>query len=119
MTTESSPWFPYRPSLEAPIRLFCFPYAGGGASAYRSWAEAMPPAVEVWPIQLPGREARHAEATYTQCLPLAEAIAEALHAYLDKPFVFFGHSMGALLCFEVTRQLRKRRRPQPSVLVVS
>ena len=95
-------------STSAKIRLFCFPYAGGGASTYRSWESQLPPEIEVCPIQLPGRENRISEAPFTQLTELVEALADVLKPVLDKPFAFYGHSMGGLLAFEVAKCLRDR-----------
>jgi medium-chain acyl-[acyl-carrier-protein] hydrolase len=106
-------------SLCATIRLFCFPYAGGGASAYRSWAARLGPSVDVCAIELPGRETRLGEPCFTSFAKLVEALDGALAGYLDKPFVFFGHSMGALVAFALTRRLRARHAPTPVHLMVS
>ncbi|WP_449418332.1 alpha/beta fold hydrolase [Phormidium nigroviride] len=95
-------------STSAKIRLFCFPYAGGGASTYRSWESQLPPEIEVCPIQLPGRENRISEAPITEFTELVEALADVLKPMLDRPFAFYGHSMGGLLAFEVAKSLRDR-----------
>src|SRR5579875_3755851 len=97
----------YRPNEQARLRLFCFPYAGGGASLFRAWLDALPPEVELCGIQLPGRESRLGEPAYTRIVPLVEALAGAIVPYLDRPFAFYGHSMGALVSFELARQLRR------------
>jgi len=99
--------------------MFCFPYAGGGASAYRGWAASLPPSVEVCPVQLPGRESRLREPPFTRPEALIQAVADALIPYLDMPFVFFGHSMGGMIGFELTRELRRRGKAQPLHLFVS
>jgi medium-chain acyl-[acyl-carrier-protein] hydrolase len=104
---------------QAQMRLFCFPYAGGGAAAYFRWSQLLPPDVELYAIRLPGRESRLREAPYVRLVPLIEDMAGALTPYLDKPFAFFGHSMGASLAFELTRWLRRRNMPQPLHLVAS
>lgn len=113
-------WLPrHQPNPRAQIRLFCFPYAGAGISCFRSWAEYLPPEIEVCPIQLPGRENRRQEAPLTRMKLVIEKLAPLLQPYLDKPYAFFGHSMGALLSFELARELRRRNLPQPSRLLVS
>jgi medium-chain acyl-[acyl-carrier-protein] hydrolase len=103
----------------ARLRLFCFPYAGGAASAYRSWAETLPSEVDVCAIQLPGRGSRFREAPFRRAADLVPTVADALRPYLDVPFALFGHSMGALVVFELVRELRRRAGPVPLLLAVS
>jgi surfactin synthase thioesterase subunit len=104
---------------QARLRLFCFPYAGSGASIFRTWSDALPADVEVCPIQFPGRGTRLMETPFTQLSPLVQALAQALVPLLDKPFAFFGHSLGALVSFELARQLRRQAGIQPIHLFVS
>lgn len=106
----------YRPDAQARMRLFCFSYAGGGASVFRSWPDLLPPEVEVCGVQLPGHEHRLGEPAYTRLAPLVQALADAISPYLDRPFAFFGHSMGALVSFELTRQLRRTSDRHPVCL---
>jgi medium-chain acyl-[acyl-carrier-protein] hydrolase len=101
------------------MRLFCFPYAGGGASIYRNWQESFPPSIEVCPVQLPGREARLSEPPFTDIATLVEAAAQALRPLFDKPFAFFGHSMGALIGHELAHLLRRDKAVAPAHLFVS
>lgn len=109
----------HQPRAHARLRLFCFPYAGGGASIFRTWWLDMPEEVEVCSIQLPGREKMVRTAPFTQLVPLVDKMVQVLLPYLDIPFVFFGHSMGALLSFELARQLRKQKALTPVHLFVS
>jgi medium-chain acyl-[acyl-carrier-protein] hydrolase len=104
---------------QARLRLFCFPYAGTGASIFRTWSDSLPADIEVCPIQFPGRGARTMETPFTQLAPLVQALAQALVPLLDKPFAFFGHSLGALVGFELARQLRRQSGVQPIRLFVS
>jgi medium-chain acyl-[acyl-carrier-protein] hydrolase len=108
-----------KPNPAASLRIFCFPYAGVGASAYRMWLTAFPPDVEVCVVQPPGRESRFGEPSFTDVGALADAAADALVPHLALPFVFFGHSLGALTAFEVTRRLRARGETGPLRLFVS
>jgi surfactin synthase thioesterase subunit len=101
------------------MRLFCFPYAGASASAYRTWPERLPAGVEVWAAQLPGRGPRLRELPLTRPEPLLAALEAALAPHLGEPFAFFGHSMGGLIAFELCRRLRARGRPSPAHLFVS
>ena len=113
-------WFPSaEPKPETRLRLFCFPYAGAGASAFRGWAEAMPPTVLLSPARLPGRESRLPETPLRRMDSLVAAVGEAILPHLDRPFAFFGHSMGAAVAFELTRRLRREKRPLPAALFVS
>lgn len=111
-----------RPSERAKIRLFCLPYGGGGAAVFREWPRELWPEIEVWHVQLPGREARHREPLMTSIdvlvRPLADAVLPQL-AQSDLPFAIFGHSMGALIGFELARALRRLRAPSPAHLFFS
>ncbi|MBD3884952.1 thioesterase [Phormidium tenue FACHB-886] len=108
-----------QPNPDARFRLFCFPYAGGGASLFRTWAKGLPTEVEVLAIQLPGREDRRKEPPFTDLLHLVQTLAETLPPYFDRPFGFFGHSMGALISFELARQLQVQQASTPAHLFVS
>jgi medium-chain acyl-[acyl-carrier-protein] hydrolase len=108
-----------KPNPQAKLRLFCFPYAGGGSLIFRRWGEGLPESVEVCSVQLPGREMRLREMAFTRMMPLVQAIAEAMLPYFDKPFAFFGHSMGATISFELARHLRREYSLQPEQLFVS
>lgn len=112
-------WFTVPQNEKAKIRLFCFPYAGGTNVIYRTWGKALGPSIAVCPAHLPGRERRLTEKPYTSAQAVVEAVAEAIVPYLDRPFAFFGHSMGALISFELTRHLRRLNRPGPKHLFLS
>jgi len=113
-------WITFRkPNPQARLRLFCFPYAGTGASIFRTWPDGLPADVEVCPVQCPGRGTRLTETPFTQLSPLVQALAQALVPLLDKPFAFFGHSLGALVAFELARRLRRQSGVQPARLFVS
>jgi medium-chain acyl-[acyl-carrier-protein] hydrolase len=86
---------------------------------FRTWASELQPTIEICPIQLPGREGRLREPPFTRLEPLAVALAAALAPAMDRPFAFFGHSMGALIGFELARHLRAVGRPEPIYLAVS
>jgi len=86
---------------------------------FRTWSESLPPEIEVRPVQFPGRENRLLEAPFSQLFSLIESIAQALLPYLDMPFAFFGHSMGALVSFELARYLRRQHSLSPLHLFVS
>lgn len=119
-TSKADKWFLFpKPNPTASLRLFCFHYAGGSAQIFHTWAADLPPTVEIGAVQLPGRGRRLAEPKITRLLPLSRIVAQALQQYLDKPFVFFGHSMGALLCFEVARNLRRESHLEPAHIFIS
>ncbi len=117
---SSSAWIrSYQQTASAHFRLFCFPYAGGGASVFRDWGEALPGGIEVCPIQLPGRESRILERPFDEMATLVTALSAAIEPYLDKPFALWGHSMGALICFELAHYLHQENKPKPLHLFVS
>jgi medium-chain acyl-[acyl-carrier-protein] hydrolase len=119
-TTAIDSWIACRRlNPRARLRLFCFPYAGTGASIFRTWSDGLPAEVEVCPVQFPGRGTRLMEAPFTALSPLVQALAEALVPLLDKPFALFGHSLGALAAFELARQFRRQYGVQPVRLFVS
>jgi medium-chain acyl-[acyl-carrier-protein] hydrolase len=116
---SDGPWIVRpRESADAPIRLLCLSYAGGGASAFRAWPARLP-GVEVLAIQPPGRETRMLEEPFRRIAPLVTGIADALRGELDTPYAIFGHSMGARAGFELARELRRRAQPGPTALFVS
>jgi medium-chain acyl-[acyl-carrier-protein] hydrolase len=107
-----SPWLPLsQTGSDVRLRLFCFPYAGRGASVYSGWREQVPPSIQLCPVQLPGREDRLGESPFESLEPLLVELLKNLRAYLDVPFAFFGHSLGALLSFELARLVRREQRP--------
>jgi len=113
-------WFVFpQPNPQAKMRLFCLPYSGSGAVAYRTWPDNLPREIEVCAIQLPGRENRLRERPFTQVQPLVDAIVAEIAPYLDKPFAIFGHSLGALIAFELARSLRRCFGELPRILLVS
>ena len=108
-------WFAGLDSAPA-RRLFGFPHAGGGSSggpldSLDGWNIAR--------VRLPGRESRLAEAPFERMPALITALADAIEPFLDRPFAFFGHSMGAAIAFELARELRRRGRPMPEALIAS
>lgn len=113
-------WLIYpKPNPDAQIRLFCFPYAGGSANIFRRWSNHLPNTIEVCAIELPGRGMRIKLPPFTQLEPLITELASVLKPKLDKPFAFFGHSMGGLVSFELALLLRKKYGINPNHLFVS
>jgi len=92
---------------DAKLRLFCFAYAGGSAWIFRPWAKQLSANIEVCAVELPGRGKRLAEPALTDLPSLIQILGPQLIPYLDLPFAFFGHSMGALIAFELSRWLRR------------
>lgn len=98
-------------------RLLCFHHAGGGPSLFREWHNDVPPDTEVLAVAIPGRETRITETPVTQLHTLVDMLVGVLP--LDLPFAFFGHSLGAIIGFELARQLHERKLPVPQHLFVS
>ncbi|MEU6227069.1 thioesterase domain-containing protein [Streptomyces sp. NPDC047042] len=101
------------------LRLFCFPYAGGGASIYSGWQRHLGQHVRVMPVQLPGREGRAGEPRFTDLESLVDDLDDELGPLLEQPHAFFGHSMGALIAFALTQRRHARGARLPSCLLLS
>jgi medium-chain acyl-[acyl-carrier-protein] hydrolase len=109
-----SKWFVIsRPKPLARYRLFCFPYAGGSASAYLPWEELLPPQVELVAIQAPGRASRLDEGLLTSVAEVAEQLVGVIPPMLDRPYLTYGHSMGSTVSFELLHLLKERNLPLP------
>jgi len=114
----SSAWL--APVLPVPrMRLFCFHHAGGSAELFARWPERLPRDIEVRALQLPGRLSRAHEPACTDMEALLDALEGELVPLLDRPFAFFGHSLGGIVAFELTRRLRRAGHPLPSRLWLS
>ncbi|QTD96701.1 thioesterase II family protein [Streptomyces cyanogenus] len=110
----------FQPRPEREIRLVCFPHAGGAATYYFAMSQQLDPRFEVTAVQYPGRQDRRTEPLVDSVPRLADQVADALAAVCeDGPFAFFGHSMGAVLAFEVARRLRDRGQAGPVRMFVS
>jgi medium-chain acyl-[acyl-carrier-protein] hydrolase len=87
-------WFiPFKQEKDTYIRLFCFHYGGGSASAYKEWAKDITERVDLVAVQLPGRENRFGEHLLDNAFQVADELHKNFDRYLKKPFVFFGHSI--------------------------
>lgn len=105
---------------QAGLRLYCFSHAGGNAAAYLPWQDGLGDGIELRAVQLPARGARLHEPAHPTMAALVRDLAEVIAADHDgRPFAFFGHSLGALVAFELTRRLRDDGAPLPLRLVVS
>jgi medium-chain acyl-[acyl-carrier-protein] hydrolase len=118
--TSPNPWIQHRPPNSAPrLRLFCFHHAGGAANAFRDWNRRLPSFVDICPVQLPGHSTRMREPLIRNLEQLTKAATDGLLPELIQPFAFFGHSLGALLAFQVTRELQSRGAAGPAHLFVA
>jgi medium-chain acyl-[acyl-carrier-protein] hydrolase len=111
-------WFLTPPDRAAKVRVFCFPFAGGSAAFYWRWRRAAA-WLDICPVELPGRGFRSRERPEHRAAPLIEGVGRALAPELAGPYALFGHSMGALLCFELARWLRSAGLPPPAHIFAS
>jgi medium-chain acyl-[acyl-carrier-protein] hydrolase len=109
----------HKPNPHAALRLFCFPYAGGGALVYRNWGKILPQDIDVCAVQLPGRGNRLLESPFNRMTLVVEAIGREIVPLLDRPYALFGHSMGAIISFELARLFRRDGLPAPTHLFAS
>lgn len=117
---KNSDWFILDESIEpVKLRLFCLPYAGGGASIYRKWQSQMPKGVQVCRIQLPGRENRICDPVIDNTEALVDEIVDSIYPLLDCPFAIFGQSMGGLIAHRLAYSLEKRNKVAEHVYIAA
>jgi medium-chain acyl-[acyl-carrier-protein] hydrolase len=120
ITPATTTWLGFHKlNPDASLRLFCFPYAGAAAVVYREWPKYLPSSIEVCAIQLPGKGHRMHEKSFTNLQQLVRVAATHLLPILDRPFAFFGHSMGASIVFELAHLLREEHGLEPEHLFIS
>lgn len=105
------------PRREASGRLFCLPFAGGGAATYRLWPRHLPDTIDLIAFHPPGRAHRLREPPLDSIDAMVEAVLAELSGLMDKPFAFFGHSLGAVIAGECTRVLEARGCPPVHLFV--
>lgn len=101
------------------LRAFCFPFAAGSAAAYNDWSRWLPPYVSVVPLDYPGHGRRFGQRPLAAIDEITSVFAREIMGKLEGPFAFFGHSMGALVAFELARELRRRHAPLPRKIYVA
>jgi medium-chain acyl-[acyl-carrier-protein] hydrolase len=117
---DSARWFKrLRLGGHADTRLFCFHHAGGTATLYRRWPELMPQSIEPVAVQLPGRADRFREPPFEKMAPLLDALVPVIAPQLDRPFAFYGLSMGGRVAWALTHRLRDESMPLPCMLFVA
>ena len=117
---RSNPWVEIFKSQENAIaRLICFPFAGGSVQAFREWHDYLPRSIELCAVQLPGREMRQRETPIANAADIVDAVLPALIPLMDRPFAVYGHSMGAIIAYELARRLQQEGHPAPECLIVS
>ncbi len=119
-SSNSNNWFVCpQANPKAETRLFLFPYAGGGPAVFGKWPAELPDNVETWIAHYPGRGSRYKEPPINRLNLLVEGLIQAIQPLLNKPIVFFGHSLGGLVGFELAQHLRRKSLPQPELLFIS
>lgn len=109
----------YAGGAQPALRLVCFPWCGAGASVYRKLANSLPEHIELLAVQLPGREDRFAEGKLLRMQQVVAHVLGDIANLADLPLVLFGHSMGALVAYEVALALRGQLAREPAALIVS
>jgi medium-chain acyl-[acyl-carrier-protein] hydrolase len=108
-----------KPQPGAEVQLLCLPYAGGGTWIFKGWARKLPSWLELWVAELAGRDSLARQPPSTRLDDYVAALSRALARADERPVVLFGHSMGALLAFELARALRRLRAVFPLTLCLS
>ena len=120
MNRTSNPWLVKSAAKQNPkLKLFCLPFAGGSSVAYRDWGRLLPDGIEAIAVEIPGRGQRLMEPLITSLPELVEQIGAHIRDELDRPYAFFGHSMGATLAYELSHHLATRFNTQPVFLFLS
>ncbi|TDK28523.1 thioesterase [Luteimonas aestuarii] len=107
------------PRPMATVRLLCLPFAGAGASLFRGWPDALPPHVEAYAVQFPGREDRLADAPFTRWERMVDALEGSVRSLHPQPTAIFGHSLGALAAYALAHRLQHAGTPRLVHLFVS
>lgn len=120
MSARPPAWFvPLARRPQARLRLFCFPYAGGGSAVFRRWPQTVPDMIEPVAIMLPGREGRYDEPPLRDATELARQLADAIEPELGRPYATFGHSLGTVVSYELVLELARRGLPPPCHMIMS
>ncbi|MFT5757213.1 MAG: medium-chain acyl-[acyl-carrier-protein] hydrolase [Alteromonadaceae bacterium] len=113
-------WFVIpKPNVHADLKLICFPYAGGSTSTYLSWVNYLPSNVELVIIQAPGRGSRIFEPLYSDMTALTDELVRLIPNVLNKPYIFYGHSLGSRVAFELMDKLSKLKHSSPQHFIAS
>ncbi|EEM49205.1 MULTISPECIES: thioesterase II family protein [Bacillus] len=104
---------------DAEFTLFCFPHAGGTSELYKNWDEIINENCNVCILTLPGRGRMALEKPFQDISKVLEQLSRDIESLLEKPFIFFGHSMGALISYELAKLLQKNFKKQPDHIYVS
>lgn len=105
--------------LSPPITLFCFPYAGGSSSLYENWGAQLPRSIKVIGMEYPGRGSKGKEAFIKTLDSLLSHFEIEVLSKIKGPFAFFGHSLGAIVAFELACLLQEKQRLNPISLFLS
>ena len=116
---ESSPWFSQWRAGVGQTTLVCLPHAGAGSSAYSRWVPLLPPWIHLVTATLPGRESRFHEPLITSVEEVIQALGPTLADRAREPFALFGHSLGALLAYELSHWLEDHSALGPDLLILS
>lgn len=120
LQSENSLWFEHLSTgKQAALCLFCFPYAGGSANVYRPWQRYMPANIDMCLVHLPGRGRRIGEQPFNCMKTLVSTLADQIPQKPEYAYAFYGHSMGAVIGFELARELRMRYGTEPAALFLS
>jgi surfactin synthase thioesterase subunit len=99
------------------LNLFCLPFAGGNKYSYRGYVKHSPPNLNIIPVELPGRGARFKEPLLKDAHAMANDVLKQIEPLLGEPYAIYGHSMGTLIGYLLTKKIISKLFPKPKFLV--
>lgn len=107
-----------RPDPDAALRLWCLPFAGGGAAVWHPWAAPLAGLAEIVAVRPPGRENRFTEPAFARMREIIPPLLDQIAPFAHEDYALCGHSLGGLVAYELACALRQHGLRAPRALIV-